>query len=279
MVICCIWIPSSTGSRQSAFQTAVRNETGGWEQMIISGQRLQAESRAAGDTRPQCGVKAAVRLKRCKCEVQSINWSTDWGFLDEAFEASSEGQSDYRKTWHRNGWRALDVCMLCMSDALLVPWHRNSMLWILTSVCSAAAQLPAPHSPIPLYVPNPLSPPAADKEECIAAFTLCSSGRWKIPCSCTLLACIISTEPFSIQLHWPFLRVCVSVCFTSLCFVEWFVLTVLPWPATMVTLSSLVHCTHTHNASAGLSPSLIAVLVDKKPRGYKKGIIRELANQ
>lgn len=41
--------------------------------MIISGQRLQAESRAAGDTRPQCGVKAAVRLKRCKCEVQSIN--------------------------------------------------------------------------------------------------------------------------------------------------------------------------------------------------------------
>lgn len=73
MVICCIWIPSSTGSRQSAFQTAVRNETGGWEQMIISGQRLQAESRAAGDTRPQCGVKAAVRLKRCKCEVQSIN--------------------------------------------------------------------------------------------------------------------------------------------------------------------------------------------------------------
>lgn len=77
--------------------------------------------------------------------------------------------------------------------------------------------------------------------------------------------------------------VCVSLCFTSLCFVEWFVLTVLPWPATMVTLSSLVHCTHTHkhthNASAGLSPSRIAVLVDKKPRGYKKGIIRELANQ
>lgn len=49
----------------------------------------------------------------------------------------------------------------------------------LSGVCSAAAELPSPHSypPIALCLTNPLSPPAADKEQCIAAFTLCSSGR------------------------------------------------------------------------------------------------------
>lgn len=56
-----------------------------------------------------------------------------------------------------------------------------------------------------------LTPPAADKDQCIAALTLCSSGRWKkIPCSCTLLACIISLEPSGIQC--PLTHLCVSKC-------------------------------------------------------------------
>lgn len=34
-----------------------------------------------------------------KCRVLiEAQTESDWGFLDEAFEASSEGQIDYRKT-------------------------------------------------------------------------------------------------------------------------------------------------------------------------------------
>lgn len=42
-----------------------------------------------------------------------------------------------------------------------------------TTTAAAAELLP----PFPLFLPNPLSSPAADKEQCVAAFTLRSSGR------------------------------------------------------------------------------------------------------
>ena len=67
--------------------------------------------------------------------------------------------------------------------SLSFPGDTNAVLGILSDVCgaasAAAAELLSPpsHPPIPLHLPNPLSSPAADKEQCIAAFTLCPSGR------------------------------------------------------------------------------------------------------
>lgn len=63
---------------------------------------------------------------------------------------------------------------VCQIPSLLL--DIDSMLWFC--LASAVLQQSSPLlTPIPLYVPNPLSPPAADKEECIAAFTLRSTGR------------------------------------------------------------------------------------------------------
>ena len=148
-------------------------------------------------------------------------------------------------------------CCGCLCDAPRslspVPWHGEQCVCGCV-VLQQSSPLLTLILPFPLPLSNPLSSPAADKEQCVAAFALCSSGDEK---------------SFAVALCWPVLLgasrpagstghfymcvgvcvcvcVCLSVCFTSSCFVKWFVLTVLPRPATMVTPRSLVPYTLTH---------------------------------
>lgn len=89
---------------------------------------------------------------------------------------------------------------------------------------------------------------------------------------------LVGSHP-AFSVHWPFLCVCVfpSVCFTSHCFVKWFVLTVLPWPATIVARSSLVSYTDTHiwytYTNAGLSSPQLVLLANKEAMGHKRALV------
>lgn len=170
----------------------------------------------------------------------------------------------------------------------LFPQDTNSGSWILSGICSAAAQLPSSHShpPIPLSLPNPLSSPAADKEQCVAAFTLRSSGRWKISCSCTLLAYIISRELSSIQRTLT-ISMCVCVCVSKCVFYQPLLCQVICLDSAPLAghngLPEPLLCPYTHTCSHTQCQCWIILTTDSaigRQRGYgiAKVIIRELAN-
>ena len=134
----------------------------------------------------------------------------------------------------------------CMSDGPLISLHSNNMLWI--SVSSAQLQqsspLLTPILPFPSITPILLVLLQQTKSNGLLLSLFAPQGEEKIPCSCTLLACTIRRMLSRIQLHWPDLHVCEfrSVPFTSLCFVKWFVLTMLSWSALWCPNT----CTQTH---------------------------------
>ena len=98
---------------------------------------------------------------------------------------------------------------------------------------------------------------------------------------------LLAQSRTTFNVDWPFLcvfvcvcvSVCVpiSVCFTSHCFVKWFVLTAFPRPAAMVTLISRTH-THMHTHTRWIIFTKDSAIGRQRGYGIQKGIIRELAS-